>query len=286
MSPPTLLPPLPHFLSSATTAAPGGWRPRLRAARRVLLASDFDGTLAAITPEPEVACPLPGALAALTALAQRRDFRVALVSGRGLDDLRRRCPIEPGWYVGGHGIEFEGPDRIASSGGHAAQRQAIAEITARLGQLMPAWPGARLEAKPFSVAVHFRQAPEWGERIRHAVGEIATHDRAGRFRVMLGRQVIELLPAGALTKGHAVQRLRSRLECDLAFYFGDDRSDEDVFELDDAAVIGIKVDHGEGPAATAAQYRVDSPAGVIQAMQAISIERPQKKSYPRNPIRT
>ncbi|MGH9519144.1 MAG: trehalose-phosphatase [Terriglobales bacterium] len=291
MPPPTPPPmpfrPLPDFLSPEIhPTPPPGWRPRLRAARRILLASDFDGTLAAIAPQPELARPLPGALAVLAALARRRDFRVALVSGRGLDDLRQRCPVEPGWFVGGHGIEFEGPDGSMPSQGHAAQRQAIAEMSTVLQGRLPGWPGARLEAKPFSVAVHFRQAPEWGDRIRHEVGELATRDPAGRFRVMLGRQVIELLPAQALTKGHAVQRLRSRLDCDLAFYFGDDRSDEDVFQLGDPAIIGVKVDHGEGPAASTAQYKVDSPTAVIQALQAISTERPEKKSYPAGLDRT
>lgn len=260
-----------------------GWRRRLRAAHRILLASDFDGTLAAIAPQPELARPLPGALEALAALARRRDFRLALVSGRGLDDLRQLCPLDPCWYVGGHGSEADGPDGVAPN--QPARRQAIAEITAVLRQRLGEWPGARLEAKPFSVAVHFRQAPAWGERIRHEVGQLATADPQGRFRVLLGRQVVELLPAQALTKGQAVQRLRSRLECDLAFYFGDDRSDEDVFQLHDPAIIGIKVEHGEGFAPSDAEYRLDSPTAVIRALQAISTERPEKFSYPPARIR-
>lgn len=255
-----------------------GWRQRLRAAHRILLASDFDGTLAAVAPLPELAHPLPGALQALAALARRRDFRLAIVSGRGLDDLRQRCPLEPCWYVGGHGSETDGPDGLTPT--YPARRQAIADITAILRGRLPQWPGARLEAKPFSVAVHFRQAPAWGDRIRHEVGELAAADPQGRFRVLLGRQVVELLPAQALTKGQAVQRLRSRLECDLAFFFGDDRSDEDVFQLHDPAIIGVKVDHAEGSALTAAQYRLDSPTAVVRALQTLCIERLEKISYP------
>lgn len=283
---PPLMPPCPppDFLSAQTLSQATAWVPRLRAAHRILLASDFDGTLAAIAPQPELAHPLPGALEALAALARRRDFRVALVSGRGLDDLRHLCPLDPCWYVGGHGNELDGPDGDAS--GHPARRQAIAEITAILQRRLPQWPGARLEAKPLSVAIHFRHAPACGERIRHQVSHLATTDPQARFRVLLGRQVVELLPAQALTKGQAVQRLRARLECDLAFFFGDDRSDEDVFDLHDSAIIGIKVDHSEGPAMTAAQYRLDSPTAVIRALQAISIQRPEKFSYLPVRIRT
>ncbi|MGH9394480.1 MAG: trehalose-phosphatase, partial [Terriglobales bacterium] len=157
----------------------------------------------------------------------------------------------------------------ASAHPHMAARRELADAAARLRLRLPEWPGAKLEAKPFSLALHFRQAPQAAASIRQAFSELAA---GADFRVLLGRQVVELLPAAALTKGQAVRRLRARLGCELAFYFGDDTTDEDVFRLADPHIVGVKVEHAEaapGSIATAAQYRLDSPQAVAQGLQAI-----------------
>lgn len=187
------------------------------------------------------------------------------MSGRALSDLRARCPIAGCWYIGGHGNESS-PELNPGRGRHQQMRAELAEAAERLRRRMGAWPGAKLEAKPFSLAVHFRKAPEQAEAIRQAFSELAGE---GDFRVLLGRQVAELLPAAALTKGQAVQRLRARLECDLVIYFGDDNTDEDVFGLADAHIIGVKVAHAESPRSSAAQYWLGSPEAVAGALEGI-----------------
>ena len=238
----------------------------------MLIASDFDGTLAEIVPQPEAAAPLPEVLALLRRLAQQPRMRVAVVSGRALSDLQARCPVPGCWYVGGHGNESSGPEEHAAHPtplepeDHMRVRHQLETVAAEIQRRAAAWPGVQVEAKPYSIAVHFRQAPQWEAGIRAAFSELAA---AGAYRVMLGRQLAELLPEGCLTKGHAVHRLRTRLRCDLAFYFGDDVTDEDVFSFDDAHIIGVKVEHGEGAGATAAAYRLQSPAEVLAALTAI-----------------
>lgn len=239
---------------------------RLRHASRVLIASDFDGTLAAIVPQPDAAVPMPGALALLSRLAAQPRLRVAVVSGRALVDLQARCPVPGCWYVGGHGNESSGPAPINDLGQHQLLRRQLEPIARELERRAAAWPGAQLEAKPFSIAMHYRQAPQWAASILQAFSELAA---GGDFRVMQGRQMVELLPAAALTKGQAVHRLRTRLGCDLAFYLGDDVTDEDVFGFNDAQIIGIKVEHAEGSSATAAAYRLGSPLEVPSALGAI-----------------
>ena len=248
------------------------WPSRLQHASRVLIASDFDGTLAEIVPRPEAAAPLPGVLALLRRLAQQPRMRVAVVSGRALSDVQARCPVPGCWYVGGHGNESSAPGEPAAHPAphqpedHMRIRHQLETVAAEIQRRAAAWPGVQVEAKPYSIAVHFRQAPQWEAGIQAAFSELAA---SGDYRVMLGRQLAELLPAGALTKGHAVHRLRTRLGCDLAFYFGDDITDEDVFSFDDAHVIGVKVEHGEETGATAAAYRVRSPTEVLAALRAI-----------------
>ncbi|MGH9467747.1 MAG: trehalose-phosphatase [Terriglobales bacterium] len=230
--------------------------------------------------DPGAAVPLPGIVEVLTELAARRDLRVAVVSGRSLEDVRTRCPVPGCWYVGGHGNETSAaaaPINGPAAGLEAAAapapvnnqavRRRLGEIAAQVAARLPQWPGVRLEAKPFSLAAHFRQAPQWEAPLRALLSRLAS---GGEFRLLSGRQVIELLPAAALTKGHAVERLRSRLNCDLAFYFGDDATDEDVFRLPDARLIGVKVASAETPGPTAAAYRVASPGQVLSALREIA----------------
>ena len=246
------------------------WRQRLAAASRVLVATDFDGTLAPIVADPDAAQPLPGVVELLNHMAVQPGLRVAVVSGRSLSDLRVRCPVSHAWLVGGHGIETgHGMDDATSAATAPPEqmRRQLREIATELQRQMQNWPGTRLEAKPYSLAMHFRAAPEWAGAVRDAFSQLA---HRSDFRVMLGRQVVELLPADSLTKGHAVQRLRKRLRCDLAFYFGDDTTDEDVFRLGDADIIGVKVEHHETGQPTAAQYGVASPQAVVTALREIA----------------
>ena len=61
---------------------------RVAASDRLLVALDFDGTLAPLEDEPMKARALPAAAAAVDALAALPDTPVAFVSGRSLHDLR------------------------------------------------------------------------------------------------------------------------------------------------------------------------------------------------------
>ena len=65
-------------------------------APRLLVASDFDGTLAPIVNNPADARPLPAASAVLRALADLPATTVALISGRSLRDLTALSGGPPG----------------------------------------------------------------------------------------------------------------------------------------------------------------------------------------------
>jgi trehalose 6-phosphate phosphatase len=124
--------------------------------RPLLVASDYDGVLAPLVDDPSAAVPLLGVAAALQRLAAHDGVTVALVSGRGVADLRAVSGFEgPYRWIGSHGAEYDGP----LTGELAARRDALAE---RLAPLVAAVPGARLEVKPASVAVHVRQVTDRG----------------------------------------------------------------------------------------------------------------------------
>ncbi len=230
---------------------------RLAAAPRLLVVSDFDGTLAPIVPDPPAATILPLARAALERLvaaggeegACATDLVVAVLSGRDAPDVARRIGVAGIRYLGQHGIEHASltPDEGGSNapsaaladelvaGGEDVQRLAD-EVADGLGH--PAW--LVVERKGASVGLHYRRAAD-PEQARLAVlaaldvalahGAPAGHEAP---LVMESRRVVELRPAGAFGKGEATRRLIADIRPEALVVLGDDRTDAEAFDVVDA----------------------------------------------------
>ncbi len=241
------------------SAVPAGLAAALRdlAARRPLLvASDYDGVLAPLVGDPSAAVPSPGVGDALARVAGAAGVTVALVSGRGVDDLRTVSGLAgPYRWVGSHGAEYGGP----LTGELAGRRDALAD---RMAPLVAAVPGARLEVKPASVAVHVRQVADPAA----AAALLGAADAAAdpSLTKKPGKAVLELAVTDA-DKGSAVTRLREELGAAAVVYLGDDLTDEDVFRRLGDGDVGVKV--GEG--ATAAGHRVADPDAALAVLRLL-----------------
>jgi trehalose 6-phosphate phosphatase len=210
--------------------------------RPLLLASDYDGVLARLRDDPAAAVPEPGIAGLLGRLAAVDGVTVALVSGRGVDDLRQTSGLTgPFRWVGSHGAEFDGP----LTGELAARRD---ELVAALTPLVDAVPGARLEVKPAGAAVHVRTVddPAAGARLLSvtAAGPGAAPDLTAKP----GKDVLELAVTDA-DKGSALLRLRGELGARGVLYLGDDVTDEDGFAVLGAGDVTVKIGDGDTTAA-------------------------------------
>jgi trehalose 6-phosphate phosphatase len=225
--------------------------------RPLLVASDYDGVLAPLVGDPSAAVPLPGTAEVLARLAAADGVTVALVSGRGVADLRAVSGFEgPYRWIGSHGAEYGGP----LTGELAARRDALAE---RLAPLVAAVPGARLEVKPASVAVHVRQVTD---RVAAAALLEQAHAAADpSLTLKPGKEVLELAVTDA-DKGTALLRLRDDLGAVATVYLGDDRTDEDAFRALSPADLTVKVGEGE----TVARHRVTDPAAVVVLLDTLA----------------
>jgi trehalose 6-phosphate phosphatase len=225
--------------------------------RPLLVASDYDGVLARLRDEPGEAVPEPGVAGALARLAAVEGVTVALVSGRGVEDLRATSGLTgPYRWVGSHGAEVDGPVPAAV----AARRDALA---AELAPLVEGAAGARLEVKPASVAVHVRQVRERDA----ATALLARVDERAEpaWTRKPGKDVLELAVTDA-DKGSAVLRLRQELGAAGALYLGDDVTDEDAFRARGGDGVTVKV----GDGATAARHRVADPAGALAVLTRLA----------------
>jgi trehalose 6-phosphate phosphatase len=230
---------------------------RLAARRPLLVASDYDGVLAPLAAEPSAAVPSPGVAAALERVAARDGVVVALVSGRGVADLQTVSGFSgPYRWVGSHGAEFDGP----LTGELAERRDALAD---RLAPLVAAVPGALLEVKPASVAVHVRQVTD--RSAAAALLEEAHRAADPSLTVKPGKEVLELAVTAA-DKGSALLRLRAELGAAAALYLGDDLTDEDAFRALPDGDLTVKVGAGE----TAARFRLPDTAAVVPFLEELA----------------
>jgi trehalose 6-phosphate phosphatase len=233
----------------AALAALAGRRP-------LLVASDYDGVLAPLVGDPSAAVPLPGVAEALARVAAVDGVTVALVSGRGVADLQTTSGLNGAYrWVGSHGAEFDGP----LTGELAGRRDALAEL---LAPVVAGTPGALLEIKPASVAVHVRQVTD-----RDAASDLLAAVRRlvdSSLTLKPGKEVLEVTVTDA-DKGTALRRLIDELRPAASMYLGDDVTDEDGFRALGPADVTVKI--GEGP--TDARYRVGDPAGALAVLNRL-----------------
>jgi len=221
---------------------------------RLLVASDFDGTLSPLVDRPADARPLPRAAEALVAIAELPSTEVVLVSGRALDVLREYSGMPSSVHlVGSHGAEFETGFALE------IDQTLLATIAAELTSIAAGRPGVTVEPKPASVALHVRNASaadgEAALAAARSVGE------ASGVEITAGKNVLEFAVIST-DKGEAVDVFRRRSDATAAVFFGDDVTDEKAFRRMVGSDVGVKV----GPGETLAAYRVDSPEDVAEAL--------------------
>lgn len=207
--------------------------------------SDFDGTLVPLQADP-MACRLAPELAAtLTALAALPGVHITIVSGRMLMDLQTRIGISGLGYVGNHGLEIATPSHNFVHSGAVAMATTLAHWQTILQAKLHNFPGAWIENKTLSLSIHYRNLEEWRRQGFLAVIEESTsairQDR--QLLICDAKQVVEIRPNLAWTKGSAIQVIDDSINADRSrarrVYFGDDLSDEDAFKQwqDDLTVL-------------------------------------------------
>ena len=245
---------------------------RFAALDSVLIALDFDGTLAPEVDVPDEARALPEAVAQLEALQRSSGVTLAFVSGRSLSSLDIVVPaMSSVAMIGSHGLEL----RIAP-GDEAeviddADRARLEALHSAVDPLVSAVEGAWIELKPAGFAVHTRVVePSAAAALQSEVRESAAAVDAA-LMVRDGKNVVEFAVRHA-TKGDGLRALRERVHPDAVLFAGDDVTDEDALRVLGDGDIGIKV----GPAPTVATWRVDSPEQLVLVLATVAESRTQR----------
>jgi alpha,alpha-trehalose-phosphate synthase [UDP-forming]/trehalose-phosphatase len=249
---------------------------RVAASDRLLVALDFDGTLAPLEDEPMKARALPSAAAAVAALAALPDTPVAFVSGRSMHDLREiaeHADDDQIFLAGSHGAEFWVPgegllETDDEEDGPALRDELRDRMTAEVGGLDGVW----VEPKTFGFGIHTRVAsPEDAQTARSAADRLV-QDRAPHWRRRTGHNIVEYSFRHE-GKDSAIAALRERTGATAVLFAGDDVTDEDALASLGPDDLGIRVGDGE----TAASVRVGSIQDLAAALSLLARMRAERR---------
>jgi trehalose 6-phosphate phosphatase len=231
----------------------------------VLLAFDYDGTLAPIATTP-AAARMRSTTERLLARASRR-YPCVVISGRMLSDISQRVQEIPLWYVfGNHGFEPVSPDTPPTG--------RTARWLATLREQLPAQPGIVIEDKSHTLTIHYRAAPDREQAAAAIDRAVQTLTDA---RVVGGAEAVNVLPRDGANKGVALKRAMQLFACTTAIYVGDDATDEDAFRaVGRDRLLGVRIGRSENSAAgfhLEQQSDVDSLLKILVDLRSTQFSR-------------
>ena len=209
---------------------------RALTSRPILYAFDFDGTLARISPDRDTVMLSQSIYEGLSELAQR--IPCAIVSGRSLSDLEARVDGVVPHLIGNHGLEspLTAPAMLIRAE-HICKGW-MQRLETDFIQPLKLY-GAEVENKRYTLTLHYRGADEPAS-VRMAI-VLLLEQLTPTPRLIFGKASVNVLPPGEDGKGPAALALMRHLHQNGLFFIGDDETDEDVFELSEGLVMGVRV---------------------------------------------
>jgi len=205
---------------------PRAWAQRIAAGGgTVLIALDIDGVLSPIVEQPGRARIPRRTREALLRLSRIPGVELAFITGRAADSAELMLGDLPGWRAVSHGlVVYRGGEPPPDPGMSDQERTALHEFRGWIGENLP--DGVRVEHKPTSTAIHFREldarSPEQASRL-FALARQAAGGRPG-LSVRDGRLVLEVGVLGH--KDAALLRIAGLTGAATTAFAGDDVTDE------------------------------------------------------------
>ena len=230
--------------------------PSRRALEGAALFLDLDGTLAPIAERPEDVGPDRRRNDLLSRLASRMNGRLAVVSGRSLDDIDRILEGRVACAAAIHGLVRRDARGVV---GEAPPHPGLASARATLKDFAAGDPRLLVEDKSLSLTLHYRLAPDRAQDAVDLAERLAT---VTGLTLQPGDMVVELRTPGA-SKGDAIRAFMTEAPFKGAqpIFLGDDLTDEHgFFAVRQMGGYGVLI----GPQRrTTAIYRMD---GVEEAL--------------------
>lgn len=236
---------------------------------------DYDGTLTPIVDTPDMAVLPRETKALLLKLSKVPLFTLAIISGRSLQDIKRKVRLPKIIYAGNHGLELEGPGLRSLCPVPPSYNVILKKLKDKLKTRLSCIPGVIIEDKGLTLSIHYRMAPKNSQKAiwQIVTDEIRSCSAQKVAGINLGKKIIEIKPIKGSDKGKIASWLLARQyfllneQPVLSVYIGDDVTDEDAFNaLRDK---GMTVFVGRS-STSAAQYYLKDTKEVLKFLYMLS----------------
>lgn len=203
---------------------------------RIILLLDFDGTISHIVDDPHEAF-LDEDFKNILKKIVRKALPLGIVTGRSIQDIKKRIKLKKIIYAGDHGFEIQSKELSFRYPIASEYKKAIQEIMIKIKKQLFPIEGVILQQKEYSTSIHYRRVESSDlPSFRNKVKSILTpYLQSGRVKIFPGKKVYEIKPPVEWDKGKAVEKIIAELKSknnlsDLSpLYIGDDVTDEDAF---------------------------------------------------------
>ncbi|XP_050440306.1 uncharacterized protein LOC126845601 isoform X1 [Adelges cooleyi] len=236
---------------------------------KIVLLLDYDGTLTPIVARPELAIIPDETKNVLQTLAGMPNVHIAIISGRGLGDLKDMIGVEGLTYAGNTGLDISFPDGgefkyPISEKDQEKLKKLIETLQAQLCKHSD-W----VEDKGPTLTYHYRAAPEvlhaeLMERARYLI--LDAEFKAGKAHCAL-----EAIPCVDWDKGQAALYILNKFFPEnwreiAIIYVGDDVNDEYAMEVLKDMAVTFRVDASNKVDSVAKHY-LSNPDSVLAMLQ-------------------
>ncbi|MFL6797656.1 MAG: trehalose-phosphatase [Xanthobacteraceae bacterium] len=198
--------------------------------KQLAILLDVDGTIVDFAPTPREVFVSHTLRETLARLSEHTRGALAFVSGRPVSELDLIFSPLQLPAIGGHGAEL----RITAGTTPTAPRlpPLDPEIKRQFAAIAEVGPGIVLEDKGYSLALHFRLAPEKEQYVREAAARIRDNLSNAPIELLPGKLVVEVKQTG-FSKATAVRELMTYQPFTgrRPLFIGDDVTDLGVFEV-------------------------------------------------------
>ena len=187
------------------------------------------------------------------------------MSGRKIGDLDRLFTPLQLPAIGGHGAELRLNGRASRDPPRASPLDST--LKRQLAGIATVAPGVLAEDKGYSLALHYRLAPDQETIVRDAAAAVCADQPEGLVELLPGKLMVEIKAAG-FNKASAVRELMKHrpFAGRRPVFIGDDVTDQAVF-----AVMpdfdGVAISVGEMPGI---EYHFDRPESVRDWLEELS----------------
>lgn len=244
---------------------------KFQEAKNPLIILDYDGTLVPFNVDPAKAEPHPEIIDILDKLSDQA--KVIIVSGRDCDSLQ-------GWFknskvdlIGEHGMWNRRNNNWSKE--IEIDTSWKDEVISIMEDFSSKTPGSFIEHKSCSLAFHYRKTDNFLAEMRlpQLINALTVTCVKFQLELLQGNKVLEIRVIG-VNKGTSIKKYIDSEYYDFIMAIGDDKTDEDMFEMLPDSAISIKV----GDAETVARYRVENIRKVKELLKHLSDIKREKQN--------